>query len=112
MQALLGHQQMKMNELARFLGLTKANASGLVDRLVRQGLIERQHGEEDRRVVYVRLTREGRRVATRLVSVQRQGLVRLMRRIPEKDLGPFIETLERLARGLAETQPDLLPPRP
>jgi DNA-binding MarR family transcriptional regulator len=110
MQALLGHQQMKMNELARFLGLSKANASGLVDRLARQGLIDRQHSEEDRRVVFVRLTHAGRRAAAGLVKTQRQGLAQLMRRIPEKDLGQFIATIEQLARGLAETQPDLLPP--
>jgi DNA-binding MarR family transcriptional regulator len=109
LQVLLGAQQMKMNELARYLGLSKANASGLVDRLVKKGLIDRSHGVEDRRVVLVRLTRVGRRVAANMVQVQRRGLSAMMHRIPDKNLGVFIETLEQVAKGMAESQRDLLP---
>ena len=101
---------MKMNELAAFLGLSKANATGLVDRLVRRGLVERRHGEEDRRVVLVRLTPHGRAAARRLSMVHRRGLARMMRRIPERNLVVFIETLEQLAAALAESQRGLLAP--
>jgi DNA-binding MarR family transcriptional regulator len=110
LQALMMQKESRMNDLARFLGLSKANASGLVDRLVKKGLIEREHGIEDRRVVLVRLTAKGHTVARGLAKVQRQGLVQMMRRIPEPDLKVFIETLEQMAMGLVEQQKDLLPP--
>jgi DNA-binding MarR family transcriptional regulator len=110
LQALMLQKESRMNDLARFLGLSKANASGLVDRLVKKGLIEREHGVEDRRVVLVRLTAKGHTVARGLAKVQRQGLVQMMRRIPEPDLKVFIETLEQMAMGLVEQQKDLLPP--
>jgi DNA-binding MarR family transcriptional regulator len=110
LQALMMQKESRMNDLARFLGLSKANASGLVDRLVKKGLIEREHGVEDRRVVLVRLTAKGHTVARGLAKVQRQGLVQMMRRIPEPDLKVFIETLEQMAMGLVEQQKDLLPP--
>jgi DNA-binding MarR family transcriptional regulator len=102
LQALTMQKESRMNDLARFLGLSKANASGLVDRLVKKGLIEREHGVEDRRVVLVRLTAKGHTVARGLAKVQRQGLVQMMRRIPEPDLKVFIETLEQMAMGLVE----------
>jgi DNA-binding MarR family transcriptional regulator len=108
MQALLMRREAKMNELARFLGLTKANATGLVDRLVKKGLVTRRHSEEDRRVVLVWLTPSGLRIARRLARVQRQGLAHMMRRIPDKNLAVFIETLEQMALGMSETQKDLL----
>ena len=110
LQALMVQKEPRMNDLSRFLGLSKANASGLVDRLVKKGLLDREHGVEDRRVVFVRLTPKGQTVARGLAKVQRQGLAQMMRRIPEKNLGVFIETLEQMAMGMAEEQKDLLPP--
>ena len=110
LQALLMQRESRMNDLARFLGLTKANASGLVDRLAKKGLIARRQGKDDRRVVIVYLTSKGQMVARGLAKVNRQGLAKMMRRIPERDLKVFIETLEQMAMGLSETQQDILPP--
>jgi len=101
LMTLLRLHQTSMNQLARTLGLSRANASGLVDRLVNKGLIARVRSEIDRRVVLVQLTTEGQRVAQYLTQQNRQGLRRMMRRIPDQ-LRTFVETLEQLARGLAE----------
>ena len=110
LQALMMQKESRMNDLARFLGLSKANASGLVDRLVKRGLIAREHGVEDRRVVLVRLTAKGLTVARGLAKVQRQGLAKMMRRVPERNIKLLIETLEQMAMSMAEQQKDLLPP--
>jgi DNA-binding MarR family transcriptional regulator len=110
LQALLMHRESKMNDLARFLGLTKANASGLVDRLVKKGLIARRQGKDDRRVVFVHLTPKGQKVARGLAKVHRRGLTKMMHRVRQHDLQVFIETLEQMAKGLSETQQDALPP--
>jgi DNA-binding MarR family transcriptional regulator len=107
LQTLLMHREFRMNDLARFLGLTKANASGLVDRLARKGLIARRQGKDDRRVVIVYLTPKGQKVARGLAKVQRQGLAKMMHRVRQQDLKVFIETLEQMAMGLSETQPDV-----
>ncbi len=100
---LLNMRQTSMNQLALTLGISKANATGLVDRLVKKGLVARGHSPEDRRVVLVQLTPSGVRVAQQLAKMNRQGLVRMMRRIPEKNLKVFIDTLEELAMGLIES---------
>lgn len=110
LMVLLNKDSVKMNELARVLGLSRANATGLVDRLEARGIVERRHSTEDRRVVLVSLTRKGRRTAAKLNDARRRGLARMMRRVPPKNLAVFIETLEQMAMGLAETQSDLLTP--
>ncbi len=102
LQTLLGHKTMQMKDLARFLGLSKANATGLVDRLVKKGLIERYHSSDDRRAVIVRLTPAGIRAATKLAAINRKELAQMMRRIPEKNLTVFLNTLELVARDLIE----------
>jgi len=106
LQALLMHREMKMNELARFLGLSKPNATGLVDRLVRRGMVQRGHSSADRRVVLVQLTSSGRKATQRLLEQQRRGLGQMMERVPQKDLEVFIDTLEQFARGIVESQGD------
>src|SRR5689334_18211269 len=46
-------------ELAQKLLVTKGNVSGLIDRLVEAGLVERRRGAKDRRSHALFLTREG-----------------------------------------------------
>ncbi|MEJ8572330.1 MarR family transcriptional regulator [Microbaculum marinum] len=51
-----------LGELSRRMMVSNGNVTGLVERLVHSGLIERNANEADRRAVRVRLTDEGRRV--------------------------------------------------
>ena len=112
LQTLHRAKTMKMTELSRFLGLSKTNATGLIDRLVRRGLVRRGRSEEDRRVVIVSLTTEGRRTAARLAIAMRKSLTALIQRVPEKNLGSFIDTLEQLARSMVETSASARSTRP
>lgn len=57
---LLTRQQWGPGELARHLGVTSAAASGIVDRLVARGHVERRPHEQDRRRTAVVLTDSGR----------------------------------------------------
>ncbi len=102
LQTLLREKTMQMKDLAKYLGLSKANATGLVDRLVKKGLIERTHSAEDRRAVIVKLTPIGTQAATKLAAINRKGLAQMMRRIPEKNLVVFLNTLEMVARDLTK----------
>ncbi len=51
---------MTMGELSRRLMVTNGNITGLIDRLDREGLVERRVSDEDRRRQMVELTRRGR----------------------------------------------------
>ncbi|WP_035289093.1 MarR family transcriptional regulator [Clostridium sp. KNHs214] len=51
---MLSHEgKMKISDLSRRIGLSNSTISGIVDRLEKQGFVERIRSEEDRRVVYV-----------------------------------------------------------
>lgn len=80
-----------IGELAERLQIRHHSAVGLVDRLARQGLVAREPSEDDRRQVYVSLTRRGRDLLEELSEVHREELRRV---------GPQIsELLDRLANG-------------
>ena len=58
--------------LAERLYVTKGNISGLVDRLVGAGLVERRSAAADKRQHAIFLTPEGRRLAAEAIDVQRR----------------------------------------
>jgi len=60
---LAHHGKMKISELSERVGLSNSTISGILDRLEKQGYIERIRSEEDRRVVYVDVTNEFRKNA-------------------------------------------------
>ena len=64
-----------LGELAEQLGITAATLSGLVDRLVKHGVVERRPDAGDRRVVRVSLTPEGERIS-RDIEITGRALLR------------------------------------
>jgi len=59
---------LKAGQLAEEFGSSAATISEVLNALERKTLIERRHGREDRRQVYVSLTEQGRKLASRLVG--------------------------------------------
>jgi len=107
LSTLNNKEAMRMNELAQTLGLSKANVTGLVDRMVRSRLLERMRSDEDRRVVYVTLSQRGKRIAQRLISAQRREFRLIMEKIPARNIHIFMDSLEQLARALADRKQEI-----
>lgn len=57
------YQSITMTSLAQGTSVPMSTATGIVDRLVKKGLLKRGKSEEDRRVVTVSLTEGGRALA-------------------------------------------------
>lgn len=72
-----GRERITIGELAERLGIRPHSAVGLVDRLVRRGLVRRRADRADRRQVTVALTPEAEAVLARLSLAHRDALTRL-----------------------------------
>jgi DNA-binding MarR family transcriptional regulator len=73
----------------------------LLDRLESNGLIAKARDERDRRVVNVRITREGLRVVGTASDALRARLETEMRAVSRRDLNALADLLEKV-RGYAE----------
>ncbi|PZU88479.1 MAG: MarR family transcriptional regulator [Chelatococcus sp.] len=82
------------SELAQRLYVTKGNVSGLVDRLVEAGLVERRAIAGDKRSYAMHLTAEGRRLAEAGIAAQRDYVAATLGLMPSEDLAE----LDRLVR--------------
>jgi DNA-binding MarR family transcriptional regulator len=67
-----------MGDLADEVGVSVPTTTGLVDRLAREGLVERRAHPSDRRVVLVALTDEGCRVARRAAAYLAEMMGKLL----------------------------------
>jgi MarR family transcriptional regulator, organic hydroperoxide resistance regulator len=92
LSTLTEREGLTQQELAERLYVTKGNVSGLVDRLVEAGLVERRPSPGDRRSHALHLTREGRRLAERAMAAQKRYVRQTLGRLPAADL----MSLERL----------------
>lgn len=73
-------------DLAERLYVTKGNVSGLVDRLVEAGLVDRKPIPGDRRSHALHLTGEGRRLALEGMELQKRFVNETIGRLPAADL--------------------------
>ena len=53
---------MTISELAEVLNITLPSVTVAINKLMKKGYVEKVRGEEDGRIVYVSLTRQGRRI--------------------------------------------------
>jgi DNA-binding MarR family transcriptional regulator len=99
---LLYHVQsataLRMSELATRLGVAISTTSGLVDRLVDAGLLDRKDDPADRRQVVVTLTGRGTATLDRMRELNAAHLRRMLDHVSDADL----TTIERAIRILGE----------
>jgi MarR family transcriptional regulator, organic hydroperoxide resistance regulator len=102
---LTEREGLSQQELAARLYVTKGNISGLIDRLVANGLVERRALEGDRRSHAIHLTAAGREMAKRGIEAQRAFVAQTFGRIaPDRlvALEDLLMELRDLVRAEAE----------
>ena len=87
-----------IGHIAERFGVTMTAASQFADRIERQGLAERHHRSDDRRVVELRLTEAGSALVAGMLGMQRDVLRDLFSVFTPAEL----EQLERLVRTMVE----------
>jgi MarR family transcriptional regulator, 2-MHQ and catechol-resistance regulon repressor len=96
-----GSGGLPLSELGGRLVVTKASVTGLIDRLEREGLVQRD-GHADRRVTLAKLTENGCAVLEEAVPRHRQVLAYLLDCLTGEEKEQIIRLLSKLRRGLRE----------
>lgn len=104
LSTLTEREGMTQQDLAARLYVTKGNVSGLIDRLVEAGLVERRPIPGDRRSHALYLTAAGADLATRGIVAQKAYVARTLGQLPAQDIVDF-ERLVLRWRDLAREQP-------
>jgi DNA-binding MarR family transcriptional regulator len=88
-----------MRVLAEALDVSQASATGIVDRMEQRGLVERQRDDEDRRVIRVALTDEGRRLIAGMAAERRDHLTLVLDELTDDELAAFLTGTRAMRRA-------------
>lgn len=86
-----------MSSIARKLNITVGSLTTAMNGLVNKKYVERHRSEEDRRVVYVKLTPKGIRAYKHHEDYHRQMTQAVMDKLDEKEMPVLLKTLDALS---------------
>lgn len=72
------HESVKASDIASRIGITFGAVTGMTDKLLSLGLITRERSAEDRRVVLISITEEGRQVISEIKNKRAERLRSLL----------------------------------
>ncbi|MCA0201742.1 MAG: MarR family transcriptional regulator [Proteobacteria bacterium] len=84
-----------MGELSKWLLVSNGNVTGVVSRLVKDGLVERRRAK-DRRVQYVRLTAAGRRQFKTIAAAHEGWINQMLDPLSDRDVRSLMQQLSKL----------------
>lgn len=93
-------KESKMSDMARYMNITTAAMTGIIDRLVRDGYVIRMNDPADRRVIKIRLTGKGISTVKSLLEQKRRMITRIFGVLSEKERKEYLDILTRIQDGL------------
>ncbi len=102
---LYTHGCSKMTDIARYIGVSTAAVTGIIDRLVKCGYVVRAAEPDDRRVVKVRPTPRGVTLVKKMNKERRQMMIDIYGKISQKDRDDYLRVLMRVRDSLTRKEP-------
>lgn len=89
----------EQRELQAAMGVSSPTLTGVVDRLVEHGLLERRSSTEDARVKALHLTGAGLAISDKLGAINERAEARLLRGFSAAEVALLQQWLERMAHN-------------
>ncbi len=90
--------RVSLGEVSERMYLHLSTVSGIVDRLEKRGYVTRERSDEDRRVVHLNVTADGRRVIKRTPLAGMGLLIHTIDRLPAEQLRDILKSLRLLLK--------------
>lgn len=104
LEALSGHEGLKMSEIAKGLGVGMSTATGIADRLIEKKLATRVRNGGDRRVVRVALTKRGRNIEQAYEKQKKEYFACMMRMLTAEEQEFFVHVMEKIAYAVQKSE--------
>ncbi|MGA2775814.1 MAG: MarR family winged helix-turn-helix transcriptional regulator [Candidatus Omnitrophota bacterium] len=88
----------KMNDLAKHLKISPSATTGLINRLIVQGLVVRKDDFHDRRIVWIELTPKGKGIIKSITKQKTETLIKVFGKISPKDREHYLNILEQVVK--------------
>ena len=96
---------LKISELSTKLSLSNSTVSGIIDRLEKQGMVERKRSEQDKRVVYVSISSDFKEMHQNFHKHLEESIANIMNKGTPEELDKIfvgLDSLKKLLGGREE----------
>jgi MarR family transcriptional regulator, organic hydroperoxide resistance regulator len=100
-------RETNFSALAEELGVTRGNVTGIINRLVDQGLVSRKPSVDDRRTVWLHLTDKGRDLIIDLLESQVSHMTQILEYMSPENLESLSQGLEGLVEVMEKHYQEL-----
>ncbi|MUT67232.1 MarR family winged helix-turn-helix transcriptional regulator [Paenibacillus sp. NEAU-GSW1] len=94
------HGPQKASAMAELLRITSGAVTGIADRLIEHGYIERTRSDEDRRIVYLEITDEGRKLVGFIHEMREQIMFKLYDGFAADEMEIATNMFNKMSRNL------------
>jgi len=103
LKTLFQNESLSLTGLSERMYLHPSTITGVIDRLEKKGYMKRNRDKVDRRVIYVQLTAEGKRLAKRAPNPAQGKMVYGLKNLKKGELNLICDSVQKLV-GIMEAQ--------
>lgn len=98
--ALYENGPLPPSQVAKHMMVRSSTVTGVIDRLEVKGLVKRERNSPDRRIINIRLTERGKKIAEIAPPPIQQRVIEGLQKLPLKELDEIIFSLSKLTKML------------
>ena len=91
-----------MRQLATTCTVALSTMTGVVDRLVKKGLVQRRHSQQDRRVVLITLTGRGKLAYEARLDADMRLVLTMLQALQPDEQRQLVELVQKIVHSLPE----------
>ncbi|MCG8502502.1 MAG: MarR family transcriptional regulator [Firmicutes bacterium] len=91
-----------VTDIAHYFSITLSAVTGSVDKLVKMELVTRERSEEDRRIVVIKLTDEGKRVLEKADANRLKLFEKGFSNLSHEEVEGFFDTLNKVISNISD----------
>ena len=98
---------MTLSDVSKRMMVSNGNVTGLVDRLVESGHVERRTSEQDRRVQFIKLTKLGRATFRKMAAEHETWVAAFFTDLNERDIADLMRLLAKAKASTRKVSGDM-----
>ena len=92
------NESLSLSDLSERMYLHPSTMTGVIDRLERKGYVTRSRDKVDRRVIYVQLSAEGKRLAKRAPNPAQGKMIYGLKQLKKGELNLIYDSVQKLVK--------------
>jgi MarR family transcriptional regulator, 2-MHQ and catechol-resistance regulon repressor len=106
LEALYHKGRLTVREVSEAVLINTGSITYVIDKLEKKGLIERSHCKDDRRVVYIHITDEGKKLMDDIFPKHQQVIESFFQDVSDEETQVLINVLKRVGHRATEVKAD------